>query len=293
MILLFAVPQWPRWRPRFARRLLWPTILVAVLFLAWGSQHLVYQTIWFSLRPLVPLLVVVGSVGLAAGGARRRLDSGSRQVLFLLLAVVATFGIVQFPYSRAVYFCYIAPLVVLAYLAVCRRQPRAAPRRLHLVVLGFHLVFAMVWLNLGWVETMENRFVHMPFDTSLDAEAGLGRASLRVTAQSAALHGHLVRAIHAHAAPGDAIFAGPDCPEVYFLADRRNVTPTLLDFLDRDFGTPAHAARILATLDREHIDVVVLRRQRIFTPLDQELIRAVEARYPGKTMLPPYSIHWR
>lgn len=303
LALLFA---WPAWRARrgggvpaggpaspFARPALLLVALAAVVVLAFSFHPFVYQTVWFSVRPLVPILVLAGLAALSSRASRstdlEERGSVRRQHLFLVLAAVALASIVQFPYARALYFCYIAPLVALGWLFLARFQ-HGAPRRLHVVAGVFYGLFAVLWLNLGWVETMDYRF--RPMDHAVHPD--LERAhELRVSPGSARLYEDIVSLVHQHAGEGEPIYAGPDVPEIYFLSARPNPTPTILDFLDEDFGTDARRQRLLRLLEEKDVDVVVLRRIRIFTPLDQEFIAAVEERYPHVQPVGHFSVHWR
>lgn len=264
--------------------------LAAALLLAFSYHPIVYQTVWFSLRPLVPIVVLSGVVLLTDRGAScRRLDATGRQQLFLVLAALAPASIIQFPYARALYFCYVSAYVVVGWLFVARAQ-RGAPRRLHAVVAIFYVFFGLAWVNLGWVETMEYGF--RPVDHGVHPK--VERADeLRVTRGSANLWNDVVALVQEHSDEGDYILATPDNAVVYFLADRRNPTPTVLDFLDEDFGTGARRQRLLHLLEEKEIDVVVLRRIRVFTPLDEELFAAVEERYPHMQPVGQFSVHWR
>ena len=80
-----------------------------------------YQTMWYTTTSLLPVGVFVGVAVLA-----RHADPGARAPLtsvFLLLALTAFVGLVQFPFGAPVYFCFVAPLAVLAWLAMFRHTP--------------------------------------------------------------------------------------------------------------------------------------------------------------------------
>lgn len=259
--------------------------MVAAIVLAHGADAKVYQTVWLSLRPLVPAVALAGAWLLG----RRKGSTAERQILFLMLATASLFSVVQFPYSRSLHFLYGAPLLLLAWVALRRWVP-FGHRPAHATVLAFYALFALVWLNPGWIEAMERRFVHFTHDREL----GLGRGDgLWVTAEAASLYGALVGLVRQHSAEGEPIYAGPDCAEIYFLSGRPNPTPAILDYLDPDFGTPARGERLLSLLAERRIRVVVLRRQALFTPLDLRFAAEVERRYPRRIDLPPYSVHWR
>jgi hypothetical protein len=79
---------------------------------------------------------------------------------------------------------------------------------------------------------------------------------LTVIAAEANVYRELVEQIQAHSAPDSYILAGPDCPEVYFLAARRNPSPVMYEFFRPGwFGEPQ---TLLADLDRRDVSVFVL-----------------------------------
>jgi hypothetical protein len=86
------------------------------------------------------------------------------------------------------------------------------------------------------------------------------------------------------------IYAGPDCPEVYFLSGTSNATRMVYEFL-----RPAmDATETLAELERQRVDVVVINRSPGFSrPLDEGLARAFEQRYPYSAEAGRFVVRWR
>lgn len=262
--------------------------LVATVVLALSYNHHVYQTVWFALRPLVPILVLSGVAWLLV---ERSAETEARQRVFLLLAMTALAAISQFPYARAVYFCYVAPLVALSWSFLAGhlfREPSA--RALHKVLATFFGFFALLWLNLGWIETMDFRFQPADLSQKLTLERAHG---LAVPPGSARLFGDLLDVIDEHSRPGDYIFASPDAPEIYFLSNRRNPTGVILDYLDADFGSASRSRRLLDLLDEYDVEVVVLRRVNRFSPLSPDLAQRIEGRYPKQRAVGQFTVHWR
>ena len=119
-------------RRRGGRRARWLLLLSVATLVG-------YLTMWHTTTSLLPGRRLLGAVLLArrrpAGGAH----SAGESCLFLLLALAAFVGLVQFPFGAPVYFCFVAPLAVLAWLAMFRhtslrasagrRVPGGAPRR--------------------------------------------------------------------------------------------------------------------------------------------------------------------
>ena len=76
------------------------------------------------------------------------LSSPRREQAFLLLVVMAAIGLVQFPFSAPIYFCYTAPIA--GSCCDTRGQPGSASA-LHLtMLLGAPPAFAVMSLNVGY-----------------------------------------------------------------------------------------------------------------------------------------------
>jgi hypothetical protein len=92
-------------------------------------------------------------------------------------------------------------------------------------------------------------------------------------------------------AQGAYAWASPDAPELYFLTGLRNPTRTLYEIFDEP---DAHNARLLAALDRHKVTAIVLNSRPSFSPLpSDELVTALETRFPFATNVGPYQLRWR
>jgi hypothetical protein len=267
---------------------------LAVLFciaLIYGRHTIVYQTVWYSLRPLVPLLTGVGLAVLLPRFGSERLTNLQRQRLFLLVVVAVMVSLVQFPFAAGIYFCYAAPTVILAIAAIIECQ-EAPPKNLLACCLTFYLLFAAIWLNWSSTYTLGFFYKFEPQNTPLDLERG----GLKVSQSQAQLYQRLVEEVQRHSREGEYIFATPDAPEVYFLTDRKNPTRTFFDVFDADYKTPARRTqRILAMLEERQINVVVVRLQVEFARnIDRDLLSGLEERYPEVVNLAPhFLVRWR
>ena len=259
------------------------------LVLAFGRLGPVYDAVWSSTRPLVPLVVFAICLTLRSGSRERDLSDVRCQELFLLAASAALVSLVQLPFPAGIYFCYVAPLVFLATQHFVASRP-AAPRSLFGCLLVFYAAFAVIWnvpaetYRLGW------RYHAVPQATLLDVERG----GLRVSASDAQRYRRLVREVRARTAPGEAVYVTPDAPEVYFLADRPNPTRTLYDIFDFDYGQRSRTRRLMALLREHDVRVVVLRKPPggpsiVHAPM----LAALRARYPQRLDLPRFAVMWR
>jgi hypothetical protein len=214
------------------------------------------------------------------------IDDRRRQQVFLLLSVTAACSLIQFPFSGATYFCYVAPLLLLtatAVLSMVRRIPRLALTW----VVGFFLSYALFDVTPGFVFKMGN--IYAP--DIQKATLALPRVgSLRIDSVDAREYTDLARIVleHAH---GSYLYCTPDCPEVYFLFGFKNPGRTLFDFFDEPAG---RTARILASLRGHNVNLVVLNRIATFSgQVPNDLKTALEQEFPNHAATERFEIRWR
>jgi len=90
------------------------------------------------------------------------------------------------------------------------------------------LIFAILLFHQSFVLRLRFPFAPEEETAVLNLPRGQG---LRIPASDAAEFGELIPFVSSLAA-GKPILAGPDCPEVYFLAGVRNPTRSLFEFLE-------------------------------------------------------------
>jgi len=87
------------------------------------------------------------------------------------------------------------------------------------------------------------------------------------------------------------IYASPDAPEVYFLANRENPTRTLFDFFDDSAG---RTQRVLAALRDHGVDVVVINNHPRFSgAMPRDLYDSLTTRFGPAATVGPFEVHWR
>lgn len=289
MAPILALLLWPRALGRRAQLAL--AGLVAAT-LGWavaaaGSDEVIYRALWSPLRALVPMAVLVGVWPWLRSTANDRAgdaDAGTeRSRRFVLLAVLAMVSLIQFPDAFGIYFFYTAPVLVLALHGLAHARTEV-PRAVLGVVAAAALVFALTWLHRGAPGAQGIRWRPAGNDTVL----ALPRGGLTVPRAEAALHRALVATIWQHARPGDPIFAGPDCPEVYFLAGMRNPTRSFFDFFD---PTALDESALPDQLRAAGVRVVVINTRPVFSPLLSEaLVRRLMERYPNQERVGGYLV---
>src|SRR5206468_6712895 len=114
------------------------TTAVAVLVALFGATVLafvmttpiVHRSVWYSAHNLLPLFTLVGTAILWRHREADRERPLLRQQLVAVLSAAALFTLVQFPFTVPIYFCYVAPLVILTAVALysyLRPSPRVVP----------------------------------------------------------------------------------------------------------------------------------------------------------------------
>jgi len=271
-----------------ARRLISRPVLVsvAILLLAGRMLPFVYRTVWTATWTLLPTMVVLGLIALVDKRMSTEIDARDRQRVFLLLSVTAACSLIQFPFSGPIYFCYVAPLLLLATTAVFskfRQLPRSAIAGLAV----FFLLFAVLDVTPGFIHKMGDKYG----PDIQTVEFGLPRAgSLRVDGVDAREYKDLANIVSEHAR-GPYLFCTPDCPEVYFLFGFQNPTRTLFDFFDEPAG---RTARILAALRSHNVNLVVLGRKPPFSgEVPSDLRAAIERDFPGHAVTPRFEVRWQ
>lgn len=292
-------PIGPRWLPAAA-----PLLLVAAVPLIRGragkvvsaavgvvyvgvallaSRTTAFDFFFNSLREIVPVLCVVW----AALALRRWQEPSRRQheLLALLVLVLAFTTLVQFPFGSWIYFLYVLPLAAVAGVAFLRAYGLLRETLL-LVVLGAYLVAGMRYMTPGAAGLADALTGRYPGLARVDA----GRGRIYVPVAEADHYREISQLLSVHARNGFT-FAGPDAPEVYYLADLQNGTPMIYDFLtppqDRD-------RLVLEALARHHITAIVVNQTPSFSPtLDQALLDRLDAMYPVHQLVDHFDVRWQ
>jgi hypothetical protein len=256
--------------------------LFGVLYLSGGL--ILYSIVWQSVRCLGVIAVLAGALLLSRSLVCGFLESGKRQILYLLITMTALLSLIQFPFASPVYFLYIAPFVCLALLAVLALQSEI-PKFSHFVILIFYLLFAILWTNTGYVAAGVGNTGY-PAKTRLD----IPRGQLRVTEYENWVYTRLVNLILRHA-KSNYIYATPDSPEVYFLSGMRNPTRAIFDFFS---DSEKDADQIRALLEEKKINVVIINREPQFSPtLDPRVLAMLQEHFPKFLDLGRFTARWK
>jgi hypothetical protein len=260
--------------------------LLAIWFVLTGTSY-GYDTTWTAVRDASILLVPVGVVVFAVALRRPGSNQTENVRRFAPAALLSFATLIQFPFSTPIYFCYVAPLVFLAALALATLGPEiglaAYPPTALVALFLFLAAFGVVRMN--------PMFIGGGATIGEGARLGLPRSGpLRVSPVDSRLYQRVVARIR-EAGTSRYIYAGPDAPELYFLADRQNPTRTTFEFFSRG---PKQDGDLLRALDRHAVSVVALNLRPAFSPqLDSRLMAALAARYPHHERIGRFELRWR
>lgn len=261
-------------------------MLILGLLLAVSSTFFWFHAIWLSVRMLTPLIVVAGALRLAHGAAQHHSTECadtpvSPSLLFLLITMAMQLSLVQFPFAANIYFCYCAPIVLLA-TACLRASVGMHSATRDVAVVAFLLLFAVGSLNRGFLA------FHPQLMARTREPLPLERSGLRVSPEHRDIYSRIVSLVKERSSSGDAIYAAPDCPEIYFLSDRQNPTRTMYDFFDAPYE---RTQRIATMLDAEEIRIVVVNMNPLFSnQMDRELQSTVRRRFPELHTIGPFIV---
>lgn len=281
LALIFAASRW--------LRIVGGSALIAGMVIVAGiarTHPKVYDAAWVSIWNMLPVVVVAGLFLLLTKA--NQISAERQQKILLVLAVTACCSVIQFPYSAPIYFCYVAPLLVLSILAissVLKRPPLPLSLALFCAFVGYTIldVTPTFLNNRGGTRTSAST-------TGPDGFVVPRSGGLRLYGSEARENSELVKVVQQHA-QGRYIFAATDCPQVYFLSGFRNPTRLLFDFIDEPQGrTP----RTLAAIHSHDVNLVVLNRASGFSgPIPQDLKDALTREFPEQAETENFEIRWK
>lgn len=260
-------------------------LIPLALVLARNSKYF-YELAWSTIWVLAPVVTLIGTGLLVRGSLLQRLDFKQRQQLLLTLSVMSACNLIQFPFSNTIYFCYVAPLVLLSATAVISMVDKP-PRLAVGAMMCFSFLFVVLELTPGFVYHLGVEYTPDMQTVRLSIPRGGG---LRVTAVTAHEYEDLVTLIHQHAR-NEYILAKPDSPEVYFLSGSRDPSDTFFDFYEDPAG---RTRRALDAIHLHNINLVVLNHRPPFAgPISVDLRAALEAEFPNRADAGDFEVRWK
>lgn len=233
--------------------------------------------VWYSAAVLTPIAVVAGAALVWARRNSRGKATTERSQVMLLVSLAATCTLVQFPFAAPIYLSYALPLTILAVVAiVCTGKTQPGTYALASVVV-FYLAFGVSSLVPHYIYELTHVVGHM--DTMQAPRSG----GLKI--EGAAFFDDFSRFLHEHS-PNGLMFAGNDCPELYFLSGLKNVT--------RDDGG-AGPQEILKAAQMEDLNLIVINDAPFFpgARISPEVRAEVARLFPHKAQFGIFEVFWK
>ena len=282
LLALLLVPARARVRP-----LVWGAawVLAAVALSRVPGSIPLYQWSFLAGRAVIPVSVVAGCVWLARGAGR--VPAERRSAAVAVLAAAAVCGVIQYPFSAPVYFCFVAPLGVLAAAAAFSLNP-APSRAAGALALGYMGMFAALWMNRAYIFSLG--LLYLPTNQTQPLRLPIA-GGITVVRWQADAYAHLSRELRARSGGSPWMWAGPDLPEMYPVSGLRNPTRNLFEVFDDPATLEPNLLRTLAARD---VHVVVINPEPPFSrPLSPATLAALAARYPNAEKVGPFVLRWR
>jgi hypothetical protein len=251
--------------------------LGAVVIVVRSTQSAgVLSGIWFSVVTLTPVVVVAGACALFAMKNWHRDAQMKSHQLMLLVSLAATCSLVQYPFAAPIYLCYTLPLTLLALVAIVSSVRRERGTYVLASLASLYLAFGVVTLVPMQIAELTHKVASMN-------KLQLARGGVKI--ENAQTFEEIVHFLQTRA-PNGLMYAGNDCPELYFLAGLKNVT--------RD-DTGASAEDVLRALDSSDVKLVVINEAPFFPAarMNPQVRAAVERKFPHHAPAWIFQVFWR
>jgi len=204
----------------------------------------------------------------------------------ILVSLSATCSLVQFPFAGPIYFCYVAPLALLASAAILAALPRP-PHALLASAGAIALLFPVLvirsggLLDLGWNYAPDEQTTQLTLPRA-------GR--LRVSAEMTQQYDEAIPLLREHAG-AHPILAAPDCPEVYFLGNFENPTGTMFEIFDDPAG---YQERIEKLVEDKRVKAILINNDPGFSEYFVDLLENVaDDKFPFAQTVGKFEVRWR
>ena len=250
--------------------------LTVMLVKAEASDRIILG-VWYSAATLTPLVVLLGAAVVLAASKRSGPTKLQQQRIVLLISLAAVCTLVQYPWAASIYLSYSLPLTLLAALAIVATARKQPGTYVLAAVTGFYLLFGVVMLVPDYVYEFTHKVGRMD-------ELHLQRAGgLRVN--YAANFEGLIQFLQQHS-PNGLMYAGNDCPELYFLSGLKNATSS-------DGGAPPE--EVLKALQSDDLKLVVINEAPLFPAarMNPEIRAEVMRKFPHSLQTGIFHVFWR
>ena len=274
LALLAAGMYWKEFQGRVVGAAV--ALFAVVVVVRAAHSPFVHSGVWYSVVMLTPVVVAAGVISILALGSRDGVSKLQRERLVLLVALAATCTLVQYPFPVPLYLCYALPLTLLALVAVVTTVRKQRGTYVLASLMGLYLTFAVV--SLIPLHIAEYSHAFGPRDLLRIPRGGL-------LIEDEPFWKDLTIFLQQRA-PNGLLYAGNDCPELYFLTKLKNVTRD-------DYGAPP--GEVLNALRSTGVKVVVIFESPYF-PLAEtspEVRAEVMKRFPQSARFEPFQVFWK
>lgn len=253
------------------------TVWCSIILLKFPGQE--YLASWHPLRALVFVIALSLSF-------QSLIYKHPSRLQYLLGIGAAWCSLVQYPYSSATYLCYCAPIIILA-LAAFTTKANLKTKQAWLLILIFYTGFGLLIVNRGDIRSLGTTGHTAPAYKALE----LTRAGIEVESYYENMYEDTIREIHRITNNNELIYAGPESPEIYFLAERKNPTRFIFEFMRPDKSSFEHIKTILA---QEKIRLVAINTTtEFFNTFDDKSIYELASIYPYSKKIGRFILFWK
>ncbi len=250
---------------------------LTVLLVKAGTSSAIILGVWYSAATLTPLVVLLGAAVVLAAGERSGPSKLQQQRIMVLISLAGVCSLVQYPFAASIYLSYSLPLTLLAAVAMVATARKQPGTYVLAAVMGFYLLFGVFRLVPDYVYEFTHKVGRMD-------ELHLERAGgLRIN--HAADFAGLIHFLQQHS-PNGLMYAGNECPELYFLSGLKNVTRD-------DGGVPAN--EVLKALQSDDLKLVVINEAPLFPSarMNPDVRAEVMQKFPHSSQVGIFHVFWR
>jgi hypothetical protein len=233
--------------------------------------------IWCSVVVLTPVVVLSGVILVWFRDRPDARTKVERQQVVLLISLAATCNLTQYPFAAAIYLSYMVPLTLLALVAIVSTGKIQRGTYALASLVGLYLVFGAVSLIPLYI--YEITWMVGAMQTMESPRAG----GLKI--EEAVFFDNLAYFLREHS-PNGMMFAGNDCPELYFLSGLKNVWHD---------DTGASPDEILKVIQDHDLNLVVINDAPYFpgAAMRPDVKAEVVKRFPHATRFGIFQVFWK
>lgn len=260
--------------------------LSVALVVASRFISLIYRFTWDGFAWIIPVVALFGFVYLWSAQRRRETAGRKEAMIFALLCTAVMCSLIQFPFARAIYFCFVAPLGLLAMLALVQSL-ECAPRGVFGALLLGYSVFLAVIVTPGFLNSLGGKYAPDDQLSALTAPVAVG---LRVSPEWSSEYNQLIPLVQSHLS-GGALIAEPDCPEVYSMVGVPDPMKSSFEFFEplKSFDQRIHQIASSGALR-----VIVVHDTPQFSHQYEEPLRSlINSSYEGIKLSEHFEVYWK